>query len=57
MILDGAWSDWDKWSDCNFQTGKKERQRTCSNPVPINGGKPCAGNDKEQESCPGSFYI
>jgi hypothetical protein len=40
--VDGGWSP---WSEC--QSGKQTR--TCTNPTPANGGKPCAGD--ASQSC------
>ena len=51
--IDGGWSAWYKWSLCSVTCGSGERQRfrECNNPVPLNGGKKCYGNDFEIEKC------
>ena len=51
--VDGIWSTWSRWSDCtkSCSGGRKSRTRTCSNPLPSNGGKMCAGNISETEEC------
>ncbi|XP_020622801.1 coadhesin-like isoform X3 [Orbicella faveolata] len=50
---DGGWSEWGEWSKCDkwCGTGKKSRERTCTNPPPENGGKGCEGPHKETVSC------
>ncbi|KAG1650348.1 Semaphorin-5B [Nymphon striatum] len=52
--VNGDWSDWGEWNDCT-QTGSntlgdrcKCRQRTCSSPPPMNGGRNCAGHSQEE---------
>ncbi|XP_031555168.1 uncharacterized protein LOC116292070 [Actinia tenebrosa] len=45
-----AWSDWTVCPKCGF--GVQTRQRTCTNPSPINGGKDCEGPAKETLACP-----
>ena len=43
--VNGAWSTWSVWSNCNKQCGlgMKTRNRTCSNPSPRFGGLLCQG--------------
>lgn len=48
--VDGNWSDWTNWSTCN--NGKKQRNRTCDNPEPANGGLECIGDSYEIQDCP-----
>lgn len=53
--VDGGWSVWSKWTACNVTcgAGQKLRFRTCSDPVPKNGGKPCENpaHFQEAETC------
>lgn len=57
--IDGGWSDWSLWSDCSVtlcgQTGTKSRTRTCTNPVPQDGGADCSlldgGSPVESQAC------
>lgn len=50
--VDGAWSSW-LWSSCSSTCGSgwRIKGRTCTNPAPLNGGKPCSGHNHFQESC------
>ena len=57
-IVDGGWSAWSSWSNnctCCEQNpskcGVKHRERSCNNPVPQNGGKPCNGSHLEEKFC------
>ncbi|XP_076099012.1 SCO-spondin-like isoform X4 [Mytilus galloprovincialis] len=51
--IDGNWTDWSSWNECSVTCGKglKDRERTCSNPLPQYGGTPCAGNATTSETC------
>ena len=51
--VDGGWSVWGNWTACSATCGigAKTRKRTCSNPVPQNGGASCRGNSTQQHSC------
>lgn len=51
--IPGKWTAWSQWSKCSKSCsgGKKYRMRTCSNPPPSNGGKPCTGNSTETGMC------
>ena len=48
---DGGWSDWTSWTDCIQSTNLQTRRRTCNNPSPACGGKPCSGDDEENQAC------
>ena len=50
--VDGEWSQWGSFGVCGAN-GKKQRIRSCTNPPPLNEGKPCTGSEKEEVSCPG----
>ncbi|XP_078680902.1 cartilage intermediate layer protein 2-like [Branchiostoma floridae x Branchiostoma belcheri] len=51
--VDGGWSDWSLWSDCSVtcESGTQTRDRTCTNPVPANGGADCDGPAQETQVC------
>lgn len=50
---DGGWSEWGEWTECDkwCGTGSQTRERTCTNPPPVNGGKYCKGHHEENKSC------
>ncbi|XP_060684257.1 semaphorin-5B isoform X1 [Hemiscyllium ocellatum] len=49
----GAWSCWSPWSPCSATCGggHYQRTRTCTNPVPANGGDICIGLHTEEALC------
>ncbi|XP_062578075.1 coadhesin-like [Saccostrea cucullata] len=51
--IDGAWSAWSRYSTCSVSCGggNRERNRTCNNPEPSNGGRDCTGNSTMSETC------
>ncbi|XP_038666358.1 SCO-spondin [Scyliorhinus canicula] len=51
--VNGQWSAWSEWSDCDAEcsSGVRSRQRECVNPPPKNGGLTCPGVAMETESC------
>ena len=51
--VDGNWGAWGNWSTCSATCGHGtvHRTRTCDNPAPSNGGKPCAGEGHETAEC------
>ncbi|XP_052220183.1 SCO-spondin-like isoform X8 [Dreissena polymorpha] len=51
--VDGSWSDWTSWSNCDVTCGDghAQRTRTCSNPAPSSGGRPCSGLDLDRTRC------
>merc|ERR1719193_2994016 len=53
--INGQYTLWSPWGSCSATCGKglRLRQRTCNNPAPAFGGKPCAhGFDQtEKEPC------
>ncbi|KAL4226070.1 hypothetical protein ACF0H5_014058 [Mactra antiquata] len=52
-IIDGVWAIWSSWFGCSTTCGYGEntRYRTCSNPRPQNGGKPCPGTFADTTNC------
>ena len=53
--VDGGYSEWSAFSDCNASCGSglKIRKRSCNSPEPKNGGKDCSslGPDMDSVSC------
>ncbi|XP_078604169.1 hemicentin-1-like isoform X2 [Branchiostoma floridae x Branchiostoma japonicum] len=51
--IDGGWSEWSVWEECSATCGKGVHQRTrsCNNPMPQNGGKPCTGESTQVQDC------
>lgn len=47
--VDGGWSPFTDWSAC--VNGSQSHSRTCTNPVPANGGKNCVGLASETQAC------
>uniref|UniRef100_A0A493TWE9 Hemicentin-1 n=1 Tax=Anas platyrhynchos platyrhynchos TaxID=8840 RepID=A0A493TWE9_ANAPP len=49
--LDGKW--WQTWSQCSASCGGGEqtRVRLCSNPAPLNHGRPCPGDSSQISRC------
>ncbi|XP_045206201.2 sushi, von Willebrand factor type A, EGF and pentraxin domain-containing protein 1-like [Mercenaria mercenaria] len=54
----GQWGMWTEWGDCSITcgSGERKRNRTCDNPPPSPGGKPCDGNSEEQKICTPECY-
>ncbi|XP_068757679.1 coadhesin-like [Montipora capricornis] len=52
-VVDGSWSNWGFWSACSATCGpgQRQRQRTCTNPAPSNGGTNCTGPSTETGNC------
>lgn len=51
---DGAWSQWGPWETCKGPCGRQGvqiRQRTCTNPSPLQNGLPCVGDSLQQRVC------
>ena len=52
-LVDGGFSEWGNYTECSATCGggNQMRMRTCTNPVPLNGGKPCVGLTTESKEC------
>ncbi|XP_030048943.1 complement component C6 [Microcaecilia unicolor] len=55
VAVDGYWSCWSTWSTCDGSL-KRRRVRQCNNPAPLNGGKPCKGEQQQEENCHFSLF-
>jgi len=61
--VDGHWSSWSEWTPCSADCGEglETRSRTCTDPYPQHGGRPCQGLELEsmpcikRTNCPGMF--
>ncbi|XP_060586718.1 coadhesin-like isoform X2 [Ruditapes philippinarum] len=51
--VNGQWAHWSSWTSCDVTCGKgtRQRSRTCTNPVPANGGPDCTGAIRETDEC------
>ncbi|XP_041474682.1 coadhesin-like [Lytechinus variegatus] len=49
----GGWSQWTDSSECSSPCGYSTRNQTrsCTNPIPTNGGKECEGESSKQVRC------
>jgi hypothetical protein len=58
LAIDGGYSD---WFPCSVVCGGGTRERTCTNPVPENGGEDCTSlgvteEDCSTDDCPSNIY-
>jgi len=53
IFVDGGWSSWSPWTECDVKCGKgfQRRQRVCNNPSPSLNGAYCQGDGEESHSC------
>ncbi|KAK3095360.1 hypothetical protein FSP39_013702 [Pinctada imbricata] len=54
FLVDGGWSSWGSWGSCSKTCGSgvKSRSRSCTNPIPVNGGDKCtSGSSTSTTSC------
>ncbi|KAJ7358857.1 hypothetical protein OS493_020694 [Desmophyllum pertusum] len=51
--VNGNWGRWAEWDACDKPCGygKRKRTRSCSDPAPKYGGKPCPGADTQNRMC------
>ncbi|XP_043238645.1 semaphorin-5B-like [Amphibalanus amphitrite] len=49
----GGWTGWSAWSACSHPCGVavKSRRRSCTNPAPAYGGRPCVGEESQEIMC------
>jgi len=64
ILVNGGFSLWSAWTTCSKTcgTGSQSRRRTCSNPVPADGGQNCTGEYEQAKSCkltscPGKYVM
>uniref|UniRef100_A0A5S6QZS3 Netrin receptor UNC5 n=1 Tax=Trichuris muris TaxID=70415 RepID=A0A5S6QZS3_TRIMR len=48
--VDGDWSAWSRWSECQSDC-RRQRRRVCDNPPPRHGGQQCHGADRQWRTC------
>ena len=51
--VNGGWSNWSSWDRCSrtCDGGLQYRRRTCTAPVPMNGGQDCVGDGLDPRIC------
>lgn len=51
--IDGGYVAWSPFEPCSVTCGSglQARKRTCTNPVPLHGGKKCQGASMEEKKC------
>ncbi|CAH1801182.1 unnamed protein product [Owenia fusiformis] len=51
--VNGNWASWGSYGSCNRACGggQKTRTRSCTNPVPKNGGNSCSGSSGQTIAC------
>ena len=51
--IDGGWTDWSDWTPCPpCAQSVTSRSRTCTDPAPAFGGRPCDGFSSMDQHCP-----
>ena len=52
-VVNGNWAAWSSWGICSASCGggTRNRERTCSDPVPQNGGQLCSGSNQQIDNC------
>lgn len=51
--VDGGWTQWQNWGECNVACGEgvRIRRRYCTEPFPMHGGRSCPGSGAEDGDC------
>ena len=65
LEIDGGFGDWSEWTQCSASCGDsfQERERSCNNPVPQNGGADCPEEELTETrkcdvpACPGNLVV
>ena len=59
-IVNGGWSGWSAWSGCaaGICAGNQRiRTRTCTNPIPLDGGAWCTGENAQRLDCLSEYSL
>jgi len=53
VAVNGGWSAWQNWQDCNASCGDgwMVRKRYCNNPPPAYNGEDCGKDNSEYGTC------
>ena len=65
LVIDGGLGNWTEWTKCSASCGEgfQERERSCNNPVPENGGASCPQDELTEtrackvKDCPGLYLY
>ncbi|XP_063962584.1 papilin-like [Lytechinus pictus] len=49
--IHGGWSQWTNSSECSSPCGYRNQTRSCTNPIPTNGGRKCPGETSKKIRC------
>ena len=53
LAVHGGWLGWSNWSSCSMTCGNGTayRDRSCTNPAPLHGGRNCTGPSYQIKEC------
>ena len=53
LLVDGGWSDWTDWEQCDVTCGEgtEVRRHECTNPAPMYRGRQCEGSRTDTRDC------